>query len=366
MIDRANWMAMKEYLEYRRDVDQLSPRSIRLEEAWLRHLLEWADSRPLSRAPKITPPFPSYVMSLRKPETSAAYSQEYTRKVISSAKRFLGWCSTHKQGYRLIDPSYLDTLKPPRQPSSKGTHEYVTLEEVRDIATAPARLPWERRIRAAAVFLFLSGARVGAFVSLPLEAIDLETRTVKQWPSLGVKTKFGKAATTFLLDLPDLIDLVMEWDAEVREVLPPRLPWFAPLSCETGEIDPTPKYIGAYRDARLRKELNHWTDKVGLPYHSPHRFRHGHAVYALKQARDIADLKAVSQNLMHSNLSITDGVYGVLSEEDTRNRILELGSRQSSMPDGTDLEAIADAIAMRLWRQMAKPENAELASGFEQ
>ena len=37
------------------------------------------------------------------------------------------------------------------------------------------------------------------------------------------------------------------------------------------------------------------------------------AVYALKKVKDVPALKAVSQNLIHSNLSITDGVYGIFS-----------------------------------------------------
>ena len=36
----------------------------------------------------------------------------------------------------------------------------------------------------------------------------------------------------------------------------------------------------------------------GLPYHSPRKFRHGHAVYALKMAKNIGTLKAVSPNLI--------------------------------------------------------------------
>jgi len=55
-------------------------------------------------------------------------------------------------------------------------------------------------------------------------------------------------------------------------------------------------------------------------------------------AKDIAALKAVSQNLMHSNLSITDGVYGILSEIDTRERILGLG--QVIMYDRGSTESI--------------------------
>ncbi len=58
---------------------------------------------------------------------------------------------------------------------------------------------------------------------------------------------------------------------------------------------------------------------------SPHKFRHGHATYGLKQAKDIGDLKAVSQNLMHANIGITDGIYAILSTEDMQERIASLG-----------------------------------------
>ena len=44
----------------------------------------------------------------------------------------------------------------------------------------------------------------------------------------------------------------------------------------------------------------------------------------LKNPKDISALKAVSQNLMHSKLSITDGVYGILSENDIRGEITNL------------------------------------------
>jgi site-specific recombinase XerD len=71
------------------------------------------------------------------------------------------------------------------------------------MAQAPATQLWEKRIRAAANFMFLSGIRVGALVTLPLAAVDLESRTIKQWPSLGVRTKFGKLATTYLLDVQE-------------------------------------------------------------------------------------------------------------------------------------------------------------------
>ncbi len=55
------------------------------------------------------------------------------------------------------------------------------------------------------------------------------------------------------------------------------------------------------------------------------KLRHGHAVYALKKAKDVPALKAVSQNLMHSNLSVTDAVYGILEANDVKSQIAALG-----------------------------------------
>jgi site-specific recombinase XerC len=67
-----------------------------------------------------------------------------------------------------------------------------------------------------------------------------------------------------------------------------------------------------------------------LPHHSPNKFRHGFAVIALKNANDIQALKAVSQTLMHSNLSITDGVYGILSQIDVGEQMSKIGQKISS------------------------------------
>jgi site-specific recombinase XerC len=64
---------------------------------------------------------------------------------------------------------------------------------------------------------------------------------------------------------------------------------------------------------------------LGLFYHSTHKFRHGHAVYALMLAKNIAELKAVSQNLMHTNISTTDGIYGMLSDAEIKDQLNRLG-----------------------------------------
>ena len=99
------------------------------------------------------------------------------------------------------------------------------------------------------------------------------------------------------------------------------------MSPETAKIIPDAKEAGEHRSSIATRDLTRWLSKVGLTYHSPHKFRHGHAVYALKNAKDVSVLKAVSQNLMHENLTITDGIYGILSETDVRKQISELGQK---------------------------------------
>jgi hypothetical protein len=59
---------------------------------------------------------------------------------------------------------------------------------------------------------------------------------VKQWPKLGVRTKFKKHATTFLLGIPDLLEVVREWDKEVRGVCDNNGFWFAQLSPDKGRL----------------------------------------------------------------------------------------------------------------------------------
>jgi len=213
MINRINWKLLREYLRYRVEVDQVSARSSRLEESWLRHLLEWAQEKPFDKVGKVRPTFPEYMLRSRLDGREGTLSPSYVGKVISSAHGFLKWLREHRKGYANITPSYLDTLKRPRMTIEPREHEAVTLEEIMAIAKAPAKTVGERRIRAAAVFWFLSGIRIGAFVSLPLSAVDMDTLSVKQWPRLGVRTKFKKHATTYLLPVPELLQVVRDWDS---------------------------------------------------------------------------------------------------------------------------------------------------------
>lgn len=73
-----------------------------------------------------------------------------------------------------------------------------------------------------------------------------------------------------------------------------------------------------------------WLLKVGLPYHSPHKFRHGHIHFGLNNAESVADFKAVSLYAMHSSMEITDQFYSVLNDAEVKDRIGVLGKKNGT------------------------------------
>lgn len=353
MINRQNWQTLKKYLEYRSSVDLLGTGSLRVEGTYLRHVLIWAGEHSFRDAESIRPTLPEYLLSARLDGKHEVLSAHYVGKVLSTARRFFVWLVDHQKGYRTVSAIWVRTLKVRGVIDRRVDDRVVTIDEIRRIAQAPVGSLVEERIRASAVFWYLSGIRIGAFVTLPIAAVDLESTTVKQFPDMGVRTKNKKHALTHLLQIPELLRVVSAWDKVVREVLPGEAYWFAPISPVTGKLIPGAAQIGEHRQDLARKNLAAWLAKVGMPYRSPHKFRHGHIHYAMKRARDIADYKAISMNVMHSSMGITDKIYSRMRDEDIHERISSLGSGKGrdAGPDEEVAELIRDFLA---WRERAK------------
>lgn len=325
MIDRRNWKLTKAYLRYRIDVDGVGASSAEVERTYLRHILEWADDRSFVGVKGIRPVLPDYVIQLSGGRKKERLSNVHVTKILATGRRFFGWAAANYSEYRPLKGGWIATLKARRLDKVPEKVPSVSLAEVRAIAAAPVANLVEERIRAAAVFWFLSGMRIGAFVSLPIMAVDIEKMLVQQDPRLGVRTKNRKYGVTTLLDIPDLLPVVERWDSKVRGVLPGAGYWFAPLSHDTSQFDLGHAEIGLHRVAIARKNFRDWAGKVGLKYRSPHAFRHGHIHYGLEHSRTMADFKAVSLNVMHSKIQTTDEVYSRLSVEEVHTRVGALG-----------------------------------------
>jgi integrase len=301
----------------------------------LRHLLLWADETPFNKVQDIQLAFPTYLSSARLDGKERTLSHSSLKKIAQMSKRFFVWAKmTFPRKFRELPLSWVDVLRPPRHVPSAREHIFVTLDEIKHLAGL--EIPEDnlvlRRDQAGAVMLFVSGMRAGALGSLPIEAVDLPNRTIKQWTSLGVATKNSKSATTYLLNIPELLTVVEGWNSFVRARLPPSATWYTPIVSRWGEQRISAGAVTGNRNARIIKRMRKLFAVAGLPYKSPHKFRHGHAVYALQHARTMADYKAVSMNLMHEDIRVTDGIYAPLISNEVKQRVTQLTGQTTTRP----------------------------------
>ncbi|MFH1634398.1 MAG: site-specific integrase, partial [Chloroflexota bacterium] len=208
-----------------------------------------------------------------------------------------------------------------KSPFLNSPNEYrntlFTLEEITKFANTPVSTLLEERTRAAAIFLYLTAMRIGAFVTLPIKAVDLEKRLVRQFPSLGIHTKLGKSATTRIIDIPEhseFMEIVQAWDTKVRDTLPANGMWYANISPITGDLE-TSVNVGAARDDGFRDDLKMFCQKAGIAYKSPHKFRHGNIRYLRDNARTMRDFEAIAHNTMQTPFTMFN--YGKQSGEES-------------------------------------------------
>ncbi len=344
MISKKNVKLVKKYLEYRLSVDQLTEGSVKREETHLRYVLRWMQEASFHDAQDKRPTFPEYFQSHPLSERKKPLSPVYIKKTLATARLFFTWLSENETGYKKIKPAWIKKIKVKRLVNIQRTTEYVTFDEIMTIASRPCKGARARRARAGMVFLYLSGMRIGAFISLPIQAVDIPNRVIYQDPSLGVKTKNSKYGITYLLDIPELLQVIQDWDNEIRAMLSPSGFWFAPLSFQDGTIDKNAFEIGKHRFNLARRDFKAWLEHENLPYHSPHKFRHGHIHYGLAHAKTAADMKAVSLNVMHTDIQTTDIFYSSFKGDELKNRISSL-NKSDNMEDNQDIiKVLEDAL----------------------
>jgi integrase len=348
MISRNNYQDIVDFLNFQGELKQNDPHTI--SGYWYRlvHLMKWAQEIPLIKAAAIRPAFPAYLEKVKTPKGDRLGASGFT-SICKTVRAFYLWAKAEYPGrYRSIDQNWIVSIRPPRTRSEQSeihTRELYTLEEAIKLATCPVVLLSEHRTQAAAAMLFLSGMRIGAFMSLPIGCVDLEHMRIFQLPERGVLTKNHKAAITFLLDIPELLEVAWAWDRLVREKLDDSFCWYPHLDSFGGFSEK----IVINREALGNRKHDFCDDLAalcklaGVEYKSAHKFRHGHAVYALKKCNSMEEFKSVSMNLMHSNMGITDSIYGKLVEDDVQKTIIGL-SKKSGKATGEDLQAMFEEM----------------------
>ena len=349
MINRDNYLDVKKYVAFLKDVSQNDDRTIATLRSRFKHLLEWADGSRFSAAQKIKPTFPGYLAGLKGDDGQPSIGTAHFASCCKTARAFFKWArAEYPRTYKDIDLNWIVSIKPPKARSEQSevkTRVYYKVEEAIQLATCEVDTIMLKRMQAAVAFLFLSGMRIGAFVSMPIKCVDLETMQVMQLPAMGVNTKNHKAAVTTLLNIPELVEVIMNWDAFLRERVPDHILWYAPFThdLQPADVNPAKERIKTRQD-NFRDDLKQLCAIAGVKYKSAHKFRHGHTVWALKRAKDMEQLKAISQNLMHSTVGITDGIYGNLVNDDVHNVISSLAGVE--VKSQTDQDALNQVIAL--------------------
>ena len=331
MINYNNYLDVQAFLNFQEDLKQNDPHTVTGYWYRLVHLMKWADENLLTRASTIRPAFPAYLEKVKTAKGERLGASGFTA-ICKTVRAFYEWAKAEHPGrYRGIEQNFIISIRPPRMRSEQAeihTRELYTVDEVISLATCQVTKLCQQRTQAAAALLFLSGMRIGAFTSLPIECVDLEHMRIFQLPEKGVLTKNRKAAITTLLDIPELLAVVRTWDDLVREKLNEDLCWYAHLNRMGDQfLEEFNREALEHRKHGFSEDLRELCDLAGVEYKSAHKMRHGHAVYGLKHCETMEDFKSVSMNLMHSTVGITDGIYSKLVEDDVHNTILGLSKK---------------------------------------
>jgi site-specific recombinase XerC len=285
----------------------------------------------LEKAHKIEMPFLAYTKEL-------GIAQQSQKKTVETAQAFLRWAKLYHEKQFIGLPSYwLEDITPP-QLEKKCVDKFVSVAEVAKITSqkiGKSNLAlW--RDQAMACMLFISGARASAAATLPIKAVHLndDHPCIEQKPELGVRTKNGKAATTYLHKIPDLLDFVRGWDEFVRANFPEDHLWYSPIHQTWGKQSKKTLVPGKNHHHALGKRLRIISAMNRLPYKSPHQYRHGYALYGLGRCQTMEQYHALCRNMMQNNISITDRVYVHLDVQE-RGRILSgIYANPVMQPDG--------------------------------
>jgi len=182
----------------------------------------------------------------------------------------------------------------------------------------PTKTEIELRNRALVAFTILTGARDGAIASMKLKHVDLIKGCIQQ-DAREVKTKFSKTFTTYFFPIEgDARKIFDEWvhylrDKKLRSNNDPLFPATQVTLSHLKQFEVTGLDKNHWSNATpIRKIFRDAFEKAGLPYFTPHSFRHTLVRLGEVLCNTPEDFKAWSQNLGHEAVLTTFLSYGTV------------------------------------------------------
>ncbi len=270
--------------------------------------------------------------------------------VLRHVKSFFTWLSTQhgfKSRISLDAVSYLTLDKKSKTEAlSIRPRKFPSLEQVKAIINSiKIKSEIDKRDRALICFLLLTGIRYTAACSLRIDCLDTEQMIVSQDPSKGVRTKGGKLITTHILKFDNkMFQLIVNWAEflKTKKKFGPYDPLFPQTKVARDQntnaftvLGVEPKFWSG--GGSIRKILKDRCTDAGTPYFEPHSFRHAHVNLALKTCRTPEELKALSQNIGHEQVTTTLRSYGTLDDDRVEQIISGLDFSQKETKDINNL-----------------------------
>ena len=290
---------------------------------------------------------------------------------VTSLKRFFGWLAVqpgYKSKISLSDVEFLSLSdKDIRAAKAPADRAIPTPEQVLHVVeTMPAETAIEKRNRALVAFIALTGTRDGAAVTLRLKHFDPARNLIIQNPN-EVETKFSKRICAFLLPVDDRLKTIfLDWVQYLKadQLFGNDDPLFPKTKMALDENDCF-KADGLSRDfwanaTPVRDIFKAAFQAAGLPYYSPHTFRHMIVSEMYRRKLSIAQCKAWSQNLGHEGAMTTLTSYGTLSVEEQGQLISSsLETPQNSPVTKADLAELLASAGLLSPTKSANPAPAE-------
>lgn len=269
--------------------------------------------------------FQDWLKNKNKTNSQNKISMSYCYDNIRHLKVFFDWLSKQPSYKSKINQTAVEYLnlskKEVREARQSKSVKYPTLEMIKMvIENLKGKTEIEMRDRALFALAFLTGARITAIRTLPMESFDKKELIINQDPALGVQTKFSKKITSVLIPFgyKESIDYLVEWfDYLEREKgFKSYDPIFPATKIENGK-DNISYYNTGLVEAKffknsnsLRKIFEKRFKQAGLEYYHPHTFRHSWVKEMIKLPLTEEEKKAISQNLGHEDVATTFGSYG--------------------------------------------------------
>jgi len=328
LINRENYVDTLEYIDYQERIKQCCKDSLKRKWAYMRHFLEYACGNGFNSLEKLSVTFPNYLEKARNDNKSIPLSPVTIKRNLLEVRDFYHWAMIYKaKKYIRVNPVWLDTMKISKSRLNRAglpDREYYSLEDTLKLCKFNPESLIDKRDRATVALLYLSSMRISAITSIKVHSIDLDSMTVYQNPADGVKTKNNKSMETILLPIDELLEVVKDWWEKIVNELGENSLWYPSLSTDGSKFEKT-ENIGniASRNKSLRDGVKRLCHRAGLKYFSPHKFRRGHGVYAVKHSSNIEEFQAYSQNMGHEDPGTTFKYYSKLSHNDLRDVILK-------------------------------------------